>query len=310
MSQQYDYPVSDTLNDQVAPTALKNTIEATGSGISIQLESDPTITVVDSVPTLQLVFKSQLPGDPAGEKAVLDAIVAAHDGVEITVIEQVEIANSPVKREDGVVYSVPKPSSFGLVMCDRDFRINTSIFDSDDSLEDLKINPSTNKEENWNELSLHGVFKDDGGGNMVACTDQADANANCIASAWDYCAKLPVDQSLINYELRDGLLYVDPGLAADWDAMTEEEKFGHRSYAMIAPEIPGAVGGSVAVFDSYLGISPNRTVSALSPQATVLNPSGPGGGAAALLRLTIFHPPGSKLSHVFRLVTYRAPGTF
>ena len=219
------------------------------------------------------------------------------------------IADKPLLRADGVAYSVPKPSSFGMEMCDRDFRINTSIYAGADAFEDLKVNPTTNKEEDWGEMSLHGVFKDSAG-TMVACTDQTDADANCILSVWDYCAKQPGTSTVIKYEMRDGLLYVDPGLAVNWDAMTDEEKFGHRAYAVMAPQIPGASGGSIAVFDSYLGIAPNRTVEALSPQAMVLDPAGPGGNAGVLLRLYIFHPAGTKLSHVLRLVTYRAPGTF
>ncbi len=214
--------------------------------------------------------------------------------------------DTPKLRNDGVQYSVPKPSSYGTEMCDRDFRINTSIYNGADSFEDLKVNPSTRLEENWGEMALNGVYKADGS----ACADQADADANCVLSVWDYCARLPADQSLIAYEVRDGLLYVDPGLAADWSNMTETDKFGHRAYAVIAPGIPGAAGGSIAVFDSYLGVAPNRTVEALSPQATVLDPAGPGGDAGVCLRLYIFHPAGSKLSHVLRLVTYRAPGTF
>lgn len=230
------------------------------------------------------------------------------DPTSISVIQVV--ADKPLVREDGVLYATPKPSSFGMEMCDRDFRVNTSIFASADSFEDLKVNPATNKEEDWSEMSLAGVYKDDGGGNMISCTSQADADANCILSIFDYCAKLPGTSTVISYELRDGLLYVDPSLAANWNSMTETEKFGHRAYAVIAPAIPGSFGGSIAVFDSYLGTAPDRTVAALSPQAVILDPSGPGGDAGCLLRLFLFHPQGSKLSHVLRLVTYRAPGTF
>lgn len=216
------------------------------------------------------------------------------------------VADKALLRADGVAYSVPKPSSFGMEMCDRDFRINTSIFTGANSFEDLKVNPATKQEEPWGEMTLNGVYKADG----TACADQAEADTDCVLSVWDYCARLPSNQALITYEMRDGLLYVDPGLAANWDAMTETEKFGHRAYAVIAPAVPGASGGSIAVFDSYLGIAPNRTVEALSPQATVLDPAGPAGAAGVCLRLYIFHPAGSKLSHVLRLVTYRAPGTF
>ena len=215
--------------------------------------------------------------------------------------------DSPKLRADGVLYAVSKPSSFGMEMCDRDFRVNTSIFAGADSFEDKKVDTTTNKEADWGELELQGVYKDVSG-TMTLCTDQTDADTNCILSVWDYCAKASGTQ--IDYEVRDGLLYVDPGLATDWTSLTDEEKWGHRAYAVIAPAIPGGSGGSIAVFDSYLGMAPDRKVEALSPQAMVLTPSGPAGGAGACLRLYLFHPAGSKLSHVLRLVTYRAPGTF
>jgi hypothetical protein len=257
-----------------------------------------------------VTFKDQLPSaqkdalDGSTDQAPLDppdsaSILGQHAGGDPL--------TTPLLRDDGVLYATPKPSSFGMEMCDRDFRVNTCILDpAADSFEDLKVNPSTRIEEDWNEMSLNGVYKADGS----ACSDQADADANGVLSVWDYCAKQPGTSNVITYELRDGLLYVDPGLATDWSNMTEQEKFGHRAYAVIAPDIPGSSGGSIAVFDSYLGIAPNRTVEALSPQATILDPTGPGGSAGALLRLYIFHPAGKKLSHVLRLVSYRAPGTF
>jgi len=219
------------------------------------------------------------------------------------------ITNTALAREDGVIYSVPKPSSYGLEMCDRDFRINTCIYAGSSAFEDLKLNTTTLKEDNWNEMSLVGVYKDVAG-TMTLCTDQTDCDSNGILTVFEYCAKLPADSSLILYEMRDGILYVDPDLAVDWNNLTESEKFGYRTYAVIAPDIPAALGGSIAVFDSYLGMAPNRTVEALSPQATVLDPSGPGGAAGVVLRLYFYHPAGSKLSHVMRLVMYRAPGTY
>jgi len=283
-------------------------INAAGSGISVQLDRIDTNST-----QVTIVFKAVLPAD---QKEALDGSTAdaPNDPPTGTSIlgehDPVPPPSEPLLREDGCSYSIPKPSSYGTQMCDRDFRVNTSIFSEAGSLEDLKVNTATNVEEPWNELSLNGCYKDDGAGGMELCTDQADADVNCILSVWDYCAHLPGTSTPIKYEIRDGVLYVDPALAVDWAAMTAEEKFGHRAYSVIAPGIPGASGGSIAVFDSYLGISPNRTVEALSPQAQVLDPAGPGGTAGILLRLYLFHPAGSKLSHVFRLVTYRNPGTF
>lgn len=210
-----------------------------------------------------------------------------------------EITNART-REDGVLYAVPKPSSHGLVMCDRDIKLTTCVLGSD-SVEDLKMNTSTNKEESWGELSQVNVFKDDGAGNMVACVDQADADANGTMTAWDYHAKSGGQPCL--YELRDGLLYVDP-------ALPPSEEYEHRAYAVVAPAIPASMGGSVAIFDGYLGANPDNLISALSPQATVLDPAGPAGPAGSTLRIYCVHPAGAKLTHVLRLVSYRAPGTF
>lgn len=206
----------------------------------------------------------------------------------------------PRLREDGIPYSIPKPSSYSLVMCDRDFRVNTCIMDPTAAMQDLKMNTQTNKEENWNELSLVGVYKDVAG-TMTLCADQADADVNGVLSVWDYHAKSGGQPIL--YEMRDGMLYVDPTLPPG-------QEFDHRAYAVVAPTIPGAYGGSIAVFDAYLGANPDNEIAALSPQATVLDPTGPYSTAVSTLRLYIVHPAGSKLSHVLRLVTYRAPGTF
>jgi hypothetical protein len=186
-------------------------------------------------------------------------------------------------------------------MCDRDMRVNTCMVTTGTAVEDLKVNTQTNEEESWNELVLVGVYKD-AGGVMTLCPNQADADANGVLTVWDYAARMP-NGDLIMYELRDGLLYVDPLLPVgqEWD---------HRAYAVIAPAIPGPMGGSIQVFDAYLGANPDNLVAALSPQATVLDPAGPGGPAGSVLRLYVFHPAGSKLSHVLRLVSYRAPGTF
>lgn len=277
-----------------------------------EIRASAIVTALDHIDTAEGVcsiwFKDAL---SAGDKTLLDGdtsdpaggLIAAHnDAPGPNSPLQVEVSNQPRIREDGVIYSVPKPSSFGYVMCDRDFKIKTCMVTTATSVEDLKMNTSTNKEESWQELSLVNVYKLSAG-NMVACADQADADANGVLSVWDYHAKMPDGTTPIDYELRDGLLYVDPTLPAN-------EAFDHRTYAVVAPGIPGASGGSVALFDAYMGANPDNVVAALSPQATILDPTGPAGTAASTLRLYVVHPAGSKLTHVLRLVTYRAPGTF
>lgn len=241
-------------------------------------------------------------GSPSATHPAGGLIASTDNTTNDPVAQQVTVTNQPRAREDGVIYAVPKPSGFGLVMCDRDIKVTTCMVTTATSVEDLKMDTATNKETPWNEMTLVDVFKDDGNGDMVACADQADADANGTLTVWDYHAKMP-NGTPISYEIRDGLLYVDPALPAG-------QEFGHRAYAVVAPEVPGAAGGSVAVFDAYLGANPDDVVEVLSPQATVLDPSGPAGAAGSKLRLYVVHPTGSKLTHVLRLVTYRAPGTF
>lgn len=293
----YDYTISiDFPNGAVNPGKLAEEIVASPD-ITIALDHIDTVGDVCSV-----WFKAVL---PQADAAALSALVAAHDGAPTPdPVQQVTVTNQPLQREDGAVYAVPKPSGYGLTMCDRDFRLNTCIVDPNAAVEDLKFNTATNKEEPWNEMTLVGVYKSDASGNMVLCTDQADADANGTLSVWSYCAKNQATQEPVRYELRDGMLYVDPLLP---DAT---EGWDHRAYAIVAPQIPPSQGGSITVFDAYLGGNPYDLVEALSPQATVLDPNGPGGLAASELRLYIVHPAGSKLSHTMRLVTYRAPGTF
>jgi len=224
------------------------------------------------------------------------------DAVVVSTIDR-----QPLQREDGVEYSVPKAASFGYEMCDRDFRVNTGKFTAAESFEDVKINPATLLEESWGELSQIGVYKDVSG-TMTLCTDQADVDAAGILSVWEYAAK--VSGTPIRWEVRDGAIYVDPAIHAIPDTPTETERFGHRVYSVFAPTIPGNLGGSIAVFDGYMGSSKGLKVVALSPQASVLDPAGAAGAAGAALRLYLYYPIGTKLSHVMRLVTYRAPGTF
>lgn len=303
--QTYFYNLTDFPNDAFDAETLAQQINANDSGVTTQLSALPYGTTQGGLPKCAIPFKAEVNSVPA-----LDAIVAAHTGVPNPVTMPVAVTNQ-LQREDGAVYAVPKPSTYGYVMCDRDFRVNTCIMDAAQAFEDLKVIPATNTEAPWAEMSLNGVYKLDNG-SMVLCADQNDANTNGILSVWDYCAKLQADQTtLITYELRDGLLFVDPGIYADKNAPTPTERFGHRAYAVLAPDIPGAAGGSIAIFDGYLGSNPDSLkIEATSPQATVLDPAGPGGAAGVLLRLYIFHPAGSKLSHILRLVAYRAPGTF
>jgi hypothetical protein len=286
---------------------LQEEIEDAASGISIQVKG------VDTTPTtFTVVMKDVL---PAGEKTTLDgggtqaandppsggSILGDHDGTPPD--------GEPLIREDGVLYAVPKAASYGLVMNERDFRLNTGIFTEAASLEDRYFNPFTKQEESWGELSLEGCYKLDAG-NYVACTDQTDADANACLSIWDYAALQPGTSNEIKYELRDGYILADPAIFANPSAPTDAERFGHRVYAVVAPGIPGNLGGSVAFFDGYLGRRSNLKLEATSPQTQVMDPGGQAGAAGSLLRLALYYPAGTKHSHVVSLVSYRALGTF
>lgn len=301
----YTYAVSTDL-----PDGLVNI-----GKLHAEIAASPILTAIERVDLvgdqLDVVFKAAL---SAEDKTLLDGnitgpaggLLAAHENTPDTNDpDRVEITNQARLREDGSLYAVSKPSSFGMEMNDRDFRISTCTLT--DAVEDLKYNPFTMKEEPWSEMTLNGVYKDDNG-TMVPVADQADADLNGILSVYDFSAKF--SGVPVTYEMRDGILYVDPSIFSDAANPTYAERFGHRAYSIIAPGIPGNLGGSIAVFDGYLGGTPDLKVEALSPQAVVLDPAGPAGAAGVLLRLAIFHPAGSKLHHVMRLVMYRAPGTF
>lgn len=89
---QYEYLLTETLNDALAAAELRAAIEAPDSGIAIQLESDPQSTVINNAPTIRLIFKAELSTD---ELAALDDIIAAHDGASTEFVDAVQIANIP-----------------------------------------------------------------------------------------------------------------------------------------------------------------------------------------------------------------------
>jgi len=169
------------------------------------------------------------------------------------------------------------------------------------SLEDVKINPTTFVKGAWKELAQVGVYKDGGGGTYTLCTDQTDATNNAILSVWRYCAHDQVTGLPVSIEIRDGLLIVDSGISASLD---------HQAYAIAAPQIPASYGGSIVQFDAYLKFHAGKTLGATSPAAKALDPYGAGGMAGAELRVYVYYPAGTQNDHILRLVTYRPAGTF
>lgn len=169
------------------------------------------------------------------------------------------------------------------------------------SVDDVKINPTTFVKAQWKELSLVGCYKDDGGGAYTPCIDQADATTNAILSVWSYCAYSHVTGLPIAIEIRDGLLIVDSATSASLE---------HQAYAIAAPKIPASFGGSIIQFDAYLKYHAGKTLGATSPAAKALDPFGAGGANGAELRVYLYYPVGTQNNHILRLVTYRPLGTF
>jgi hypothetical protein len=205
--------------------------------------------------------------------------------------------SQPKMSANDVLLLQPQPQSPGYEMCDRDIKLETVT----GAIEDLKINPTTQKEDNWGEVTLVGKYKDVAG-TMTECADQADADTTCILTIWDYKAKKQSDLSDMAYEVRGGNLSPDPAIPAN-------ERFSHRAYVVAAPGIPAAFGGQVRLFDGYLGVW-GGDLESISPAARHLDPAL--GAGASVMRLYFYHPAGTagKRSHVLRLITYRPQGSF
>jgi len=221
------------------------------------------------------------------------------DSVVPTALEIVDLVNSDLSISQYYLQAVPNGTGASAAGVTAKVNLAGGVTNSH---EDLKICPQTLLEKSWNELALYGIYKDDGAGNMIPCNDPTDAAANAILSVWDYAALHQITHELLTYEIRDGYMIVDPAL----DQQTE--RWAHRAYVVGAADIPAAYGGTIRMFDSYMGTAPNGIIDATSPQTSVMNPDlGPG---TSSIRLFIYYPKGSALKHVLRLVTYRPPGTF
>jgi hypothetical protein len=254
---------------------------------------------IDGGTSAKIVFKDAL---SAGDKTILDGdttgpaggLIAAHDNTPYP-------SNEPAKTSDNVLYVTQQPQDIGFELCDRDFKIVTCKMAQADAVEDKKINPVTLEEEDWGELLLVNVYKDDGTAGMVPCTDQTDANTNGILSIWEYQALDQADGTTkIVYDIRDGALISDPSIVS-------ADRFKHRAYAIAAPGLGQA--NFVRLFDGYVAGHPDGVIDAKSPQAKALNPA-PAPGLANALRIYLYHPAGASHDHILRLVTYRPSGTY
>jgi hypothetical protein len=287
----YTYSVSqDFPNQKVNPDLLTE-----------QIQDSAIVTALDYINVTgddcDIWFKDAL---SAGDKTILDTLVANHSGAPTPAqTEKVDVENFATIEDPTKVVQrvVVQPGRTGYFMCDRDIKINTGVVGAD-SFQDLKVNSSDNKQESWGEVSLVGCYKLDSG-NYVACADQADADTNAVLSVYDYVAINQTTDAAIEYDFKGGALWSDASLVADvWE---------HRMYAMLAPNIPAASGGSVRFFDGYLYPYQGKWQECVNSLSLKIDPSQ--SVEAARIRFWIYYPAGAKQNHVLRIITYRKPET-
>lgn len=304
---QHDYLISSFPDpSNVSLAVLIRDIEAS----SISKALDKNLTVIDdfgdpSEPTFRATFKEAISG---AEESVLDGLVSSHNASSwipgpIPVAE----ANAPATDEDGIMLAKPKASGFNFIMCDRDIKIVTGTRIQSEAVEDLRYNPSDHSRSDWGECTLVGVFKSSGDPHSPLAPVASDAEAGTlgICTVVDYLARnqnsVSSPKDPVRYEIRGGALWVSPSLVNPWE---------HQIYAVAAPMIPSNLGGHLTFFDGYLEASSGSVVQAFSSDAFRLDPNGPAGEEGAKVRVAVFYPQGSQVTHVLRLVTYREPGTF
>jgi hypothetical protein len=260
----------------------------------------------DDADRIDIIFKDAL---SVGDKTILDGdttapaggLIALHDNTETTPKREVKVNNFSTLENSGSGHEVQRvviqPARTDYFMNFRDFMIKTSVVA--DSFEDLKVNPSDNKRLNWDEMSFVGCYKGDDTVGFTVCDDQADADANATLSIWDYVA---TDQAgtpaPIDVDMMGGVLWVDPALVG-----TGDDLWKHQCYALMAPNLPASIGGSVPFFDSYLYPRQGEWLSALNTLALTLDPSVT--VEAARIRIWVYYPAGAKQTHVLGLKSYR-----
>lgn len=319
----YTYKISEDLPDgQVNVVNLKEEVLA-NTDITKALDRIDLYPYGD-MDRLDIVFrealsvsgKTSLDGDtdnPAG------GMLSSHDYTSTSEPDSVNVNNfAAIDYDDGDGHKVfrfaPQPSTPGYFMCDRDFRLNTGLLSG--SFEDLAVNPTTLDRVSWNEIELDGVYKNDPISGWIEVDDQADADANAELSVWTYQAKSQSTSALIPLDIRGGTLYVDTAV----QDLSASDKWEHQFYVVMAPDLPTPYGGGVKFFDGYLLPYSGSQMSSLNQLATHLDPikwgapytdlTGTSDGDNTKIRALLYYTKGSKHTHVFRLITYRPPGTF
>lgn len=303
----YTYSIEDDMpNGAVNIVTLQDEIQASAIVTAIaRIQTNPD---GDDEDQLDIVFKDAL---STGDKTILDGdtadpaggLLAAHDNASSSQTDIVHI--NDVDGPENSIRVYPAPNREGYYLCDRDIKLYTTKITSGDSIEDYKVNYSTFVQEDWNEASLVGCYKDDGQGGYEACADQTDADSNACLSVWDFHPHdQSVDQNPINYDLKGGALALVNGLQGD-----ANDKHLHRIYATVAPNIPISMGGGVRFFDGYMEpYEDSGEMSSINPLAVFLSTDL--STEATKLRLFIYYPAGVLQTYIFRVIMFRPLGTF
>jgi hypothetical protein len=282
------------------------------SAIVTQLDPQGISVAGDDV---DIWFKDPL---PAADATVLDGdtaapaggLIASHD-TSPSALKAVTALDHPT-RPDGTLFSTPKASGQGFILCDRDIMICTNKVDPALAIKDWRVAADGSRSD-WEEATLVGVYKraDDAvpEGALVEVANQAEADTDGVCTIIDYLAVNQNDKpNNCTIEIRGGSLYTDlyaVGLGAS--PLPEE----HQIYAVLMPNIAAAAGGRVTFFDAYLAGYEQAWMSAISTDAMDIPHDGPAGIEGARLRVWFFYPKGhATMHHILRLVTYRTPGTF
>jgi hypothetical protein len=301
METTYTYSIASDFPGGVADTG-NLVFEIQASAIVIALKSAIKDPNGDNADRIDITFRDAL---SAGDKTILDGnttgpaggLIAVHDNTVIddkthVVVDEFMDKTGP----EGSVRVYPAPNRLGYYRCDRDIKLNCGIVETGNdgsSLQDLKINISTNIEIPWDEFTQVGVYKADG----TICANQAEATASGVCSVWDFH---PHDQTLsknkIPYDIMGGRLKV---------GVLDGDKSLHRLYTVLAPFGPGV---KARVFDSYLEMDEGKTIESINSISVFLNVSQT--SELSRMRIWLFHPAGSTVKHVFSIITYRPLGTF
>lgn len=289
----HDEVVADT-----AITTQLDRIDTDGDGLSIVFQA-----------ALSAAEKTALDGDTTGPAG---GLIAQHDN-SASAPDYGKMQIDGISPDaNGSLPQAPIISTPGHRLNDRDVLVRVGEFDN--PFEDLRVNPDDNKEVAWGEVTCDpadtdpanktGVFKLDGNGDWVRCTDQTDAAANAGLTVLEYQARQGgvAGGDALKYDVRGGTLWVDSNVPDDGD------RWSHRVYSVGAPDLSAVLGGRVPFFDGYLFPYRNNWMQTLNPVAFPMDPSA--SAAASIVRVWFYYKAGTAYEHVLRFHLYRPTGSW